>query len=331
MYTKHTDDITQELIHAGFVLKPKFSSTSYQQAMKKAILTFRRMGPKSHLIIDSKSKNILSDQEERRASKLPLMKVRRYHNLPEEEQSKHLVVLANESMERPRFPNQICGLDWQAEYYADKRIRVYHLTDRILADEIFNDDSIDIKVYDYLFDGFNKSRYREGGHMIVTSIPSIRNPEHTYTITFERIPVFDKFANIFGLSNEEASQTFNIDTNHSCGKEIPYRMSYGRTYHDGYSLRKTPELVICSHTILGYLYAQDFVQKNRPGFVVADLFFKPDEELHDLFWLLYERTLVEEVVKGKIKRKPMRFIDIERHLWNFIGYRNDHSSSSSGP
>lgn len=332
MYTKHIGDVTQELMNSGHVLKPELSTTNFRQAMHEILMTIQTMGPDSHLIIDSESKNILSDQEERRASKLPLMKVRRHHNLPEEYQSKHLIVLANELMDKPKFPNQISGGDWQAEHYADKRIRVYHLTDMILSEEMHRDESIDIKVYDYLFDGFTRNRYREGGNMIVSGIPSIRDPELSYDIVLERIPVFDKFANIFGLTNEQASQTFNLDTNHSCGKDIPYRVSYGRTYHEGYSLRKTPEIVICHHIMLAYQYAQDFIYKNRQGFVVADLFYKPDEELHDLFWLLYQRTLVEQVLDGKIKRKPMRFIDIERHLWNFVGARNKtYSSSSSAP
>ena len=42
-----------------------------------------------------------------------------------------------------------------------------------MSDVMFKDDTIDVKVYDYLFDGFTRDRYREGGNMIVKDIPSM--------------------------------------------------------------------------------------------------------------------------------------------------------------
>jgi hypothetical protein len=322
-YTRKIDATTDELVRQGYVIKPDHNKVNYPYAMNSTLETILSMNDSQHLILPDNSPLLLNKPTEK-ASKLQLARIPHYNAMSSEERNKPLIAHVANILQMVHIGNRYAGYDWYPEHMQDTRMRIVHLVDIIRANIIAKDPAIKAVVYDYSIGKKPDQKYREGANALVANIPSIRMPELTYNILLLRVPQFSgSSANPKNILPEEARQTFNLDAYHVCGKEIPYYLAYSRGYGDDNMRKIAPELLCDHHVVLAYLKYSEYINSGNEGWYIPQTFPLAGEGLSQVFWKLYSSCLREQITDGNIERQPLKLMEIERILWNYIGYIND--------
>lgn len=307
------------LIFAEKLVYPEIPVDSYHRAIRATIYHIVQAVQNSqNIILEADNPSLPKERQ----SKLPLNKVRRYESLPAQRKSNNLGKLVKEMLSNTKF-GKYGGYDWKATHHADQKIRTVQLVDVIRANLMLLDPSLDIVLNNYFVQKSERKLYRQGANAVVSNIPSISQEVDSHGVTLFRIPTYNSRND---LNNPKfAESSFNLDSRHACGKDIPPDMVFSRHYQTTAGQRSTPELLLDHHVVLAYEYVRQYMVDD-PNHIVLPIFPTPGEEITNLFWFLYENTLKKD---GSVF-EPLLLKEIENLLHNFIAYRN-YSSSSSGP
>lgn len=227
-----------------------------------------------------------------------------------------LIDALRQRMKQVSIEDLVVGYDWQSPVGNEKKFIVTTLVDCMkgyLLDGMIDDKAVKIGPY-------SDPQITAGrpGMMTVGNIPSL-NDEQAYNVRIEGIVFYDEDGR---MGSPES--TYQLTTNHECGKNVFYPIKYGRqSYLFGDKRfpveRSGKEKLECYHSVLAVKKAGRFIKRTY-GREMHDPFIEPSNRETAEMFRATRNIMVCEGKNGLFY--PMNEAISEILMWKYLGYRN---------
>jgi len=293
------------LIEQGYILRPELNSQHPRYINER--ITRLAQGLENKVLIIPHTARIFPEKNPQSAlKKLETVKLRRYNTM--DEAIRHGITpaeLMDAAFRGLPIDNTYVGYDWKG--ITTGNYKVARLVDcvrgALLEANSSQPEQVRLRSYGIANAG--------GKAHAVIEIPSVKKQDDSvYKVRLSNVPTFSESA-------LHHASWFDLDSNHSCGKQT-YAFAYGRGNRQG------QEKLFCFHEIAAYHRLAKYLETAEdPTVKTQNPFAIPTE----MTWKFYQNLdcVVKEVkIEGKIRRQPLNLTDREILLWNYVslyGYR----------
>ncbi len=305
-YTSSIDDVTDELIEAGIVVKPNLETITTEEAKWYEVMkAYRTLRNNQTLIISEEILPGLSGTELRKHGKFVEV---RYDGKTDSFEK------AREKEKQVKLGQIKIGIRFRGVTYTDQLFKAYQEIDVIRAHIM---KSANVVSNRYVAVATKNARVR-GATARISRIPSIESPGTFYTINLKNIAVQGyKWELTPDLKEAIRRTSYDLMVQHTCDR-ITWDLQNLRDELDR-ELKGT-HVWLDHHIILGLLMVR---QKIGKWYKVITPFDKPTNFEFRLFQLMQRNTLIEyQDEDGYIRRKAPNLIQMEAMFWNNIAYEN---------